>query len=49
MSEPFATGKYKSSELYPRPRDPELIKEYEEWRDAELEKLGLEPPAEEEE
>lgn len=39
----FATGKYKASELYPRPSDPELIKEYETWRDAELDKLGLEP------
>ena len=45
----FATGKYKSSELYPRPRDPKLIKEYEDWRDAELKKLGLEPPSEDEE
>ncbi len=40
----IATGKYKSSELYPRPTDPELIKEYEEWRDAELVKLGMDPP-----
>lgn len=40
----FATGKYKSSELYPRPSDPELIREYEGWRDAELAKLGMEPP-----
>jgi regulator of RNase E activity RraA len=43
--EKFATGKYKSSDLYPRPRDPELIKEFETWRDAELKKLGMEPPA----
>lgn len=27
----FDTGKYKSSEIYGRPRDPELIKEYEEF------------------
>ncbi|NET40013.1 MAG: hypothetical protein F6K19_50030, partial [Cyanothece sp. SIO1E1] len=45
----FATGKYKSSELYPKPRDPALLKEYEEWRDAELEKLGLDPVEDEEE
>lgn len=44
----FATGKYKSSELYPRPKDPVLIKEYEDWRDAELKKLGMEPPSDEE-
>ncbi len=41
----FATGKYKSSDLYPRPSDPALIKEYEDWRDAELSKLGMEPPS----
>ncbi len=40
----FATGKYKASDLYPSPKDPALKKEYEEWRDAELEKLGMEPP-----
>lgn len=40
----FATGNYKSSELYPRPSDPKLIKEYEGWRDDELAKLGMEPP-----
>lgn len=27
----FDTGKYKSSEIYGRPRDPELLKEYEEF------------------
>ena len=43
----FATGKHKSSDLYPKPKDPALIKEYEEWRDAELAKLGMEPPTEE--
>jgi len=41
----FATGKYQSSDLYPRPSDPELIKEFEDWRDAELAKIGMEPPA----
>lgn len=40
----FATGKYKSSDLYPRPSDPALLKEFEDWRDAELAKLGMEPP-----
>lgn len=40
----FATGKYKSSDLYPRPSDPVLIKEFEDWRDAELKKLGMDPP-----
>ena len=41
----FATGKYKASDLYPRPKDPALIKEFEEWRDSELAKLGMEPPS----
>jgi len=40
----FATGKYKASDLYPSPKDPALKKEFEEWRDAELAKLGMEPP-----
>ena len=40
----FATGKYKASDLYPRPSDPKLIKQFEDWRDAELAKLGMEPP-----
>jgi regulator of RNase E activity RraA len=44
----FATGKYKASDLYPRPSDPKLVKEYEDWRDTELKKLGLELPSEEE-
>jgi hypothetical protein len=43
--EKFATGKYKSSDLYPRPSDPALIQEFETWRDAELAKIGMEPPA----
>lgn len=45
----FATGKYKSSDLYPRPSDPALIKEFEDWRDAELAKIGMESPARDEE
>ncbi len=44
----FATGKYKASDLYPRPSDPDLIKEYEDWRNTELRKLGLEPPSDDE-
>ncbi|MEX2262499.1 MAG: dimethylmenaquinone methyltransferase [Bryobacteraceae bacterium] len=32
----FQTGKYKSSELYPRPSDPALIKEYEEYKKSKL-------------
>ena len=40
----FATGNYQSSDLYPKPSDPKLLKEFEEWRDAELAKLGMEPP-----
>ena len=28
----FMTGKYKSTEIYPNPKDPELKKEYEEYR-----------------
>ena len=40
----FATGKYQSSDLYPKPSDPKLIEEFEEWRGAELAKLGMEPP-----
>ena len=32
----FMTGKYKSSELYSRPRDPALIKEYEEYKKKRL-------------
>lgn len=29
--EKFRTGKYKSTDLYPKPRDPQLTKEYEEY------------------
>lgn len=36
--EKFQTGKYKSSELYSTPRDPELRKEYEEYKKQQLEK-----------
>ncbi len=32
----FLTGKYKSSELYPTPKDPELKQEYEEYLKKEL-------------
>jgi len=32
----FMTGRYKSSELYPTPRDPELRKEYEEYKKKKL-------------
>ncbi len=45
----FAMGKYKASDLYPRPKDPALIEEFEEWRDSELAKLGMERPAPSEE
>jgi len=38
------TGKYKSHEIYSRPRDPELIREYEEYRQRRYRELGLEPP-----
>jgi regulator of RNase E activity RraA len=34
----FATGKYKSSELYPTPKSPELKKEYDEYLKAHLKK-----------
>jgi hypothetical protein len=30
------TGKYKSSDIYPRPRDPQLLKEYEEYKKQKL-------------
>jgi hypothetical protein len=30
------TGKYKSSEVYSRPKDPALIKEYEEYKKKRL-------------
>lgn len=34
----FMTGKYKSSELYPTPANPELKREYEEYKKAKLKK-----------
>ncbi len=34
----FMTGKYKSSDLYPTPRDPQLKKEYEEYKRKKMEK-----------
>jgi regulator of RNase E activity RraA len=37
----FATGKYKSSELYPRPKDPALIQEYETWLAGKKKELGI--------
>lgn len=30
------TGKYKSSDIYPRPRDPELLKQYEQYKKQHL-------------
>ncbi len=38
----LSTGKWKASELYPRPSDPKLIAEYEEWLAKEKKKLGIE-------
>ncbi|MCB1021165.1 MAG: dimethylmenaquinone methyltransferase [Acidobacteria bacterium] len=38
----LATGKWKASELYPRPSDPKLIEEYEQWLAKEKKKLGIE-------
>ncbi len=37
------TGKYKSHQIYGRPRDPELIKEYQEYRAKRYKELGIEP------
>ncbi len=37
----LSTGKWKASELYPRPSDPALIKEYEDWLAVEKKKLGI--------
>jgi 4-hydroxy-4-methyl-2-oxoglutarate aldolase len=31
------TGKYKSSEIYPSPKDPELKKQYEEYKRKRME------------
>ncbi len=38
----FATRQYKSSDLYPTPKTPELKKEYEEWLARRKRELGLE-------
>ena len=40
------SGKYKSHEIYGRPRTPELIKEYEEYRAKRYKELGIDPPPE---
>ncbi len=42
--EKLRTGKYKSHEIYGRPRTPELIEEYEAYRKTRYEALGMEPP-----
>jgi regulator of RNase E activity RraA len=39
--EKLRTGKYKSSEIYSRPRDPALLKEYEDWLAKEKVKRGI--------
>ena len=39
--EKLKTGKYKSSDIYSRPRDPALLKEYEEWLAKEKAKRGI--------
>ncbi|HUG81905.1 MAG TPA: hypothetical protein VML01_09595 [Bryobacterales bacterium] len=39
--EKFATGRYKSSELYPRPKDAALIQEYETWLAGKKKELGI--------
>jgi hypothetical protein len=47
----FAQGKYKSTDIYSRPRDPELLKEYEDYLKQKLspgayeEYLKTRPPA----
>lgn len=40
--EMLATKKYKADELYPAPKDPALIKEYEDWLARKKAELGLE-------
>jgi regulator of RNase E activity RraA len=37
----LATGKYKSSEIYGMPKDPALLKEYEDWMTQEKAKRGI--------
>jgi 4-hydroxy-4-methyl-2-oxoglutarate aldolase len=39
------TGKYKSHQIYGRPRDKELIDEYNVYREKRYKELGIEPPA----
>jgi regulator of RNase E activity RraA len=39
--EKLKTGKYKSSDVYSRPRDPALLKEYEDWLAKEKAKRGM--------
>jgi regulator of RNase E activity RraA len=38
----FMTGKYKASEIYGSPRDPELLREYEDWLAKRKKELGME-------
>ncbi len=40
--EKLATKKYKAGELYPAPKDPALIKEYEQWLAGKKKQLGQE-------
>ena len=40
--EKLATKKYKAGDLYPNPKDPALIKEYEDWLARKKKELGLE-------
>lgn len=39
----LATGKWKSSDLYPRPKDPAMQKEYDEYLAEQLKKMGKTP------
>ena len=38
----FMTGRYKASEIYSSPRDPALLKEYEEWLEKRKKEMGIE-------
>ena len=38
----LATKRYKAADVYPNPKDPVLIKEYEDWLAAKKKELGLE-------
>jgi regulator of RNase E activity RraA len=42
----FETGKYKSSEIYPRPHDPALLKEYQDYLEKRMKEKGLTMPKE---